>query len=161
MSDSLRPHGLQHTRLPCPSPSPRVYANSCPLSRRCHHNHLILCHLLLLTSILPSTGVFSNESDAMWYGQKKRKTTQRIPSTFFREKKRERLYQQEAKTSWFPHSMLKKSLSQPTARLLGGETDWHPPRASNGFPNPSVLASFLPSAIMHFLPQHSPQSSPQ
>ena len=91
MSDSLRPHGLQHTRLPCPSPSPRVYANSCPLSRRCHHNHLILCHLLLLTSILPSTGVFSNESDAMWYGQKKRKTTQRIPSTFFREKKRESL----------------------------------------------------------------------
>ena len=36
MSDSLRPHGLQHTRLPCPSPSPRAYPNSCPLSRWCH-----------------------------------------------------------------------------------------------------------------------------
>ena len=36
MSDSLRPHGLQHTRLPCPSPTPRVYSNSCPLSRWCH-----------------------------------------------------------------------------------------------------------------------------
>ena len=36
MSDSLQPHGLQHTRLPCPSLSPRVCPNSCPLSRRCH-----------------------------------------------------------------------------------------------------------------------------
>ena len=36
VSDSLRPHGLQHTRLPCPSPTPRVYSNSCPLSRWCH-----------------------------------------------------------------------------------------------------------------------------
>ena len=33
MSDSLRPHELQHTRLPCPSPTPRAYPNSCPLSR--------------------------------------------------------------------------------------------------------------------------------
>ena len=36
MSDSLRPHGLQHTRPPSPSPTPRVYPNSCPLSRWCH-----------------------------------------------------------------------------------------------------------------------------
>ena len=36
MSDSLRPHGLQHTRPPCPSPTPRVYPNSCPLSWWCH-----------------------------------------------------------------------------------------------------------------------------
>ena len=36
ISDSLQPHGRQHARLPCPSPSPRVYANSCPLSRWCH-----------------------------------------------------------------------------------------------------------------------------
>ena len=36
MSDSLRPHGLQHARLPCPSPSPGVYSNSCPLSQWCH-----------------------------------------------------------------------------------------------------------------------------
>ena len=36
MSDSLWPHGLQHTRPPCPSPTPRVYSNSCPLSRWCH-----------------------------------------------------------------------------------------------------------------------------
>ena len=32
VSDSLRPHGLQHARLPCPSPTSRAYSNSCPLS---------------------------------------------------------------------------------------------------------------------------------
>ena len=36
MSDSLRPHGLQHTSPPCPSSTPRVYSDSCPLSRWCH-----------------------------------------------------------------------------------------------------------------------------
>ena len=36
VSDSLLPHGLQHARPPCPSPTPRVYSNSCPLSWWCH-----------------------------------------------------------------------------------------------------------------------------
>ena len=36
MSDSLRPHELQHARPPCPSPTPRVYLNSCPLSQWFH-----------------------------------------------------------------------------------------------------------------------------
>ena len=36
MSDSLQPHESQHARPPCPSPTPRVYSNSCPLSRWCH-----------------------------------------------------------------------------------------------------------------------------
>ena len=36
MFDSLWPHGLQHARLPCPSPTPIVYSNSCPLSWWCH-----------------------------------------------------------------------------------------------------------------------------
>ena len=36
MSDSLQPHGLQHARPPCPSPTPGVYSNSCPLSLWCH-----------------------------------------------------------------------------------------------------------------------------
>ena len=36
VSDSLRPHGLQHTRPPCPSPAPGAYSNSCPLSPWCH-----------------------------------------------------------------------------------------------------------------------------
>ena len=36
MSDSLRPHGLQHARLPCVSPTSGVYSNSCPSGRWCH-----------------------------------------------------------------------------------------------------------------------------
>ena len=36
VSDSLQPHGLQHARLPCPSPAPGAYSNSCPLSQWCH-----------------------------------------------------------------------------------------------------------------------------
>ena len=36
MSDSLRPHESQHTRPPCPSPSPGVHSNSCPSSQWCH-----------------------------------------------------------------------------------------------------------------------------
>ena len=36
MSNSLWPHGLQHARPPCPSPTPGVYSNSCPLSWWCH-----------------------------------------------------------------------------------------------------------------------------
>ena len=36
VSDSVQPHGLQHARLPCPSPTPGAYSNSCPSSRWCH-----------------------------------------------------------------------------------------------------------------------------
>ena len=36
VSDSFQPHGLQHTRLPCPSPAPRACSKSCPLSQCCH-----------------------------------------------------------------------------------------------------------------------------
>ena len=62
MSNSLRPHGQQHARLPCPLPTPGAYSNTCP-SSWWSMNHLILCHtLLLLPSIFPSIRVFSNES---------------------------------------------------------------------------------------------------
>ena len=60
-SDSLQFHGLQHVRLPCPSLSPGVCSNSCPLSVM-PSTHLILCHSLsLLPSVFPSIRVFSNE----------------------------------------------------------------------------------------------------
>ena len=36
VSDSLRSHGLQYARFPCPSPTPGIYSNSCPLSWWCH-----------------------------------------------------------------------------------------------------------------------------
>ena len=61
MSDSLWPHGLQHARLPCPSPIFGVCSNSCPSSQ--WSNYLIFCcPLLLLPSIFPSIRGFSNES---------------------------------------------------------------------------------------------------
>ena len=57
-------HELQHARLPCPSPTPWVQTNPCPLSGWCHPT-ISFCHPLLLPSIFPSIRVFSNES-ALW-----------------------------------------------------------------------------------------------
>ena len=62
MSNSLQPHGLQHSRLPCPSPTPGVYPNSCPSSQWCHLTISFCCPLLLPPSIFPSIRVVSNES---------------------------------------------------------------------------------------------------
>ena len=60
--DPLWPHGLQHPRLPCPSPSPRACSNSCPSSWWCHPT-ISSCHpLILLPSIFPRIRVFSKES---------------------------------------------------------------------------------------------------
>ena len=62
VSDSLQPHGQQHARLPCPSPTPGVYSKS-SIKLVMPSNHLILCcPLLLLPSIFPSIRVFSVES---------------------------------------------------------------------------------------------------
>ena len=63
MSNSLQPRGLQHSRLPCPSPTPRDCSNSCPIEMVMPSNHLILRHpLLLLPSNCLRLRVFSNES---------------------------------------------------------------------------------------------------
>ena len=51
MFDSLQPHGLQHARLPCPSPTPGAYSNSCPLSQWCHST--------ILSSVSPSPPAFN------------------------------------------------------------------------------------------------------
>ena len=59
VSDSLRPHGLQHARLPCPSPTPGACIDSCPIESVMPPNHIILCRpLLLLPSVFPSIRVF-------------------------------------------------------------------------------------------------------
>ena len=59
MSDSLRPHELQHARPPCPSPTLKLLSIKLVMPS----NHLILCRpLLLLPSIFPNIRVFSNES---------------------------------------------------------------------------------------------------
>ena len=54
--DSLRPHGLQHTRLPCPSPTPRAYSNSCPLSWWCHPT--------ISSSIVPLSSCFQSSPES-------------------------------------------------------------------------------------------------
>ena len=57
MSDSLRPHGLQHARLPCPSPSPG--ACSCPLSRWCHPTiSSSVAHFFSCLQTFPASGSF-------------------------------------------------------------------------------------------------------
>ena len=62
VSDSLRPHELQHARPPCQSPTPGVHSNT-SIELVMPSSHLILCRpLLLLSSIPPSIRVFSNES---------------------------------------------------------------------------------------------------
>ena len=55
-------HGLQHARLPCPSPTPAAYSNSCPSRQWCHPTILSSCLLPLSPSIFSSIQVFSNES---------------------------------------------------------------------------------------------------
>ena len=63
MSDSLRPHGLQHTRPPCPSPSLGSLPKFMFIASVMPSNHLILwCPLLLLPLFFPSIRDFSNES---------------------------------------------------------------------------------------------------
>ena len=63
MSNSLQPHGRQHARLPCPSLSPGVFSNSCPLSQWCYltipssASPFSFCH-----QAFPAIGVFSNKS---------------------------------------------------------------------------------------------------
>ena len=63
VSDPLRPHEPQHTRPPCPLPTPGAHPNPCPLSRWCHPT--ISSSVVPFSSHLqsfPSTKVFSNES---------------------------------------------------------------------------------------------------
>ena len=62
VAQSCLTHALQHARPPCPSPTPWVYSNSCPLSWWCHPTISSCRPLLLLPSVFPRIKVFSNES---------------------------------------------------------------------------------------------------
>ena len=62
MSDSLQPHGLQHARLPCPSPPPGACSDLSPSSQWCHSTISSCLPLILLPSIFSSISVFSNAS---------------------------------------------------------------------------------------------------
>ena len=68
--DSLQPHGLQHTRPPCPSPTPGVYSNSCPLSWWCHST--ISSSVIPFSSCLqsfPASGSFQMSQLSILGGQ--------------------------------------------------------------------------------------------
>ena len=70
MSDSLWPHELQHARPPCPSPTPRVYSNSCPSSRWCHP--AISSFVITFSSCpqsLPASGSFPMSQLFAWGGK--------------------------------------------------------------------------------------------
>ena len=70
MSDSLRPHGLQHARPPCPSPTPGVYSSSRPLSWWCHP--AISSSVIPFYSCpqsLPASGSFPMSQLFTWGGQ--------------------------------------------------------------------------------------------
>ena len=70
MSDSLRPHESQHARPPCPSPTPGVYPNSCPLSRWCHP--AISSSIVPFSSCpqsVPASGSFPMSQLFAWGGQ--------------------------------------------------------------------------------------------
>ena len=59
MSNSMWPHGLQHTRLPCPSLTPRVWSNSHPSCRRCHPTiSSSVVHFSCLLQSFPASGSF-------------------------------------------------------------------------------------------------------
>ena len=73
VSNSLQPHGLQHSRLPCPSPSPAAWLVM-------PSNHLILCcPLLPLPSTFPNIRVFPNESALCIRGQSIRASASVLP----------------------------------------------------------------------------------
>ena len=68
--DSLWPHGPEHTRLPCSSPTPRVYSNSCPSCRWCHPT--ISSSVIPFSSCpqsLPASGSFPMSQLFAWGGQ--------------------------------------------------------------------------------------------
>ena len=70
MSDTLWPHESQHTRPPCPSPTARVYSNSCPLSQWCHP--AISSSVVPFSSCLqsfPASGSFQMSQLFTWGGQ--------------------------------------------------------------------------------------------
>ena len=56
ISDSLHLHGLQHARLPCPSPTPGIYSDSCPLSRWCHPTILFFVIPFSCLQSFPASG---------------------------------------------------------------------------------------------------------
>ena len=70
VSDSLWPHESQHTRLPCPSPTPRVHSDSCPSSQWCHPAiSSFVVHFSSCPQSLPASESFPMSQLFAWGGQ--------------------------------------------------------------------------------------------
>ena len=110
--DSLRPHGLQHARLPCPLLSPRVCSNSCPLSWWCHPTiptstaHFSSCPQSFLTS-----GSFPVSRLFPWGGQSIGASASVLPMNI---------------QDWFPLGLsdLISLLSKGLSRVFSSTTIW-------------------------------------
>ena len=108
MSDSLWPHGLQHARLPCPSLSPRVCSNPCPLGRWCHPTiSSSVIHFSSSPQSFPASGSFPMSQCLASSGQRIGASTSVLPMNI---------------QDWFPLeltgliSLLSKGLSRVFSR---------------------------------------------
>ena len=85
MSDSLQPHDLQHARPPCPSPTPGVHPNPCPLSRWCHPT--ISSSVVPFSSCpqsFPASGSFQMSQVFAWGGQSIEENANQNHKKFFK-----------------------------------------------------------------------------
>ena len=79
VSDSLQPHGLQHIRLPCPSPFPGACSNSCPLSQLCHPTISSSVIPFSCLQSFPASGSFLMSQLFTWDGQSIRALASVLP----------------------------------------------------------------------------------
>ena len=124
--DSLQPHGLQHIRLPCPSPSPGVCSKLMSIESVMPSKHLILCcPLLLLPSAVLSIRVFSSESalcirwSKQWnFSFSTSPSNEYLGSISFRIDWFDRLAVQETLGSLLQHHSSKASIQQYSALFI-------------------------------------------
>ena len=115
--DSLRPHGLQHTRPSCLSPTPRVYSNLCPLSQQTvwgHYQYLILC-----ISIISVPGKKHNCHHCIFCICTS--SVSERPLAFTHAPKTKRLYYL---LNWNVHSVWTLTFLTQESTLHHGEFDW-------------------------------------
>ena len=143
---TLQPHELQHARLPCPSPSPGICSNSCPLMPS---DHLVLCHPTISSSVVPfsscpqsfpASGSFPMSQLFTSGGQRTGVAASVLPVNI---------------QGWFPLRLtgvtsLLRQLVSPKSHWIRTDT-WLPlpalpssPRASAWLPHPPPPEPFLP-----------------
>ena len=113
VSDSLQPHESQHTRPPCPSPSPGVHSNSCPLSQWCHP--AVSSSVIPFSSCpqsLPASGSFPMSQPFAWGAQS---TGVSASASFFQRNPRADLLQNGLVGS--PYSPRDSQESSPTPQF--------------------------------------------